>query len=169
MWNSIRLFLLMILLFCGVFAIDLHYPLYDISQLYIVIIFLSLWSKNDKMLFLSHGLTIVFTIISYYLSFDDFELEHTLPRISTLILTFVFTTLILKRKEDEKEMIRANKTLELRVLARTAASESRSRELEKQIKILQIIREKETNKALNELDSVIENLKELSKDDTDEV
>lgn len=65
-------------------------------------------------------------------------------------------------KQKEEELLKINESLELKILARTAAAENRARQLQEQIRYLQDMRHENTNKSILRMDEIISNLKRLA-------
>jgi signal transduction histidine kinase len=167
--------LLLGLVVCSIiFIADISFSLGAISIFYVIFMLLTFWlTKHFQYLVGSILSSIILTIIGWslqtrYLSSEidlgiiravlDYE---GLFRAFTLFILVFVGIILLKQKKKEVEVQKLNETLELRILARTSASESRAKRLERQIDILKAVRELEVSESLHGLDNVIQELKDL--------
>jgi hypothetical protein len=153
----------MLLLTLIILITDIYFQNGAISGFYICVILMSYWIEDDWIIIGTTVLSIGFTFLPYFVSHNDLSFL-LISRILTMSMIAVVSFLIAKGKETEKQLRRSKETLELRVLARTASSEAKSRRLEQQIKILQTIRQGSTDASFVALDEVISNLRDLSID-----
>ena len=106
---------------------------------------------------------VVTDIISIGVFFVKIDYENFFRSFSALIV-IVVGCILLYYKSKVLQFQELNETLELRILARTVASENKARILQEQILILQNIKDdKEINDSLSELHNVINELKVLIK------
>jgi hypothetical protein len=155
----------------AIFSLDLMLPTHGVAAaLYIVLILMSLLATET--MFTVWASLIATTLISfgiYYNGGFSMNIDELLNRVFAYIIILLTAILSIQRKEVEKELRELNLNLELKVLARTAASENRSIRLEKQIQVLQNLRNDDKLVAFKELDDVIHNLKELTNEEAIEV
>lgn len=165
------------LLCSAVFAADISMSIGAISILYILFVLLSFWTSSKYQYIVASVVSSVFlTIIGWVLQTKFVKSEINLGFVqavvdyeglfrafSLFILIFVGVFLI-RHKIKEIEIKKLNDSLELRILARTAAAEVKAKRLEKQIEILQTLNQNSTNKSLQRLDNVIDELKKLQKE-----
>lgn len=156
----------MILLTIAIFVADLYFSGGAVSIFYICVILLSHWIDDDWVTLGTTFLVMVLAFINYFLIPDQASPTLLINKILAAVSIGVVSLLITKRKDVETRLKKSNETLELRVLARTAAAEAKSKRLEQQIKILQQIREAKTDTSFSELENVINTLKELSEKDS---
>lgn len=162
----------MVIFASAIFCADIVFLGGVFSAFYVCIILLSLWAEDDRLLI---GSTIgsVLLIFTPYLYFvltlgqsayltDYFALHVFINKMVSFIMIVITSGLAMRSKEKSQNLKRLNETLELRVLARIAASEAKARRLENQIEILQNIRKNNTDNAFSALDEVINNLRTLA-------
>jgi hypothetical protein len=158
MHMNTKLAIICLLLASGIFVLDIVSPLHGVvSVLYVILVLMSLISAEAIF-------TIWTTIISSVLigiGIWHGEEADLINRVFALIIILLAAILSVQRKEVEKELRELNLNLELKVLARTAASENKSLRLEKQIKILEGLREVEKDQAFQMLDTVIKDLRDI--------
>jgi len=145
----------------GIFAIDLHTPSGLATILYVILIWLSLLSKDAIFPVWSALICTVLIFIGYAYVGENASWGIIGNRIFALIIVWLSVALSVQSKEVERELRQLNETLELKVLARTISSENRAIMLEKQIKILEGIRQQKTEEAFKNIDEVIDNLRNI--------
>jgi hypothetical protein len=158
-----------------VFAADFLFGLGAISLLYIFFMMITFWlSKQNYYIISSVVISLILNIIGWMFQTRHTEIEINVGQIQAMMdyegLFRVFTIFILifvggiliKQRNKEFELSKLNESLELRILARTTASEHRAKRLEQQIDILKIIQAEKTNASIIRLDNVINELKELN-------
>ena len=167
--NSIKILIAMIAFASAIFCADIIFINGAFSSFYICVVLLSLWSDDDRLLIggTIGSIILVFAAYGYYLFNYDYsspvsEIHGFTNKLISLVMIAITAGLSARTKEKSQNLKRLNETLELRVLARIAASEAKAHRLEKQIEILQIIRENNTDNAISALDEVINNLKALT-------
>jgi hypothetical protein len=138
-----------------------------ISSFYVLIILMSLWINDDRITVGATIASVILIFLAYFTNSHGIIWNLIINKFLSVILLIITSFIITDRKGIESELKRSAETLELRVLARTTAAEARSKRLEQQIKVLQIIRQNSTESAFNALDEVIQNLKDLSSTDKD--
>ncbi len=163
--SKFKYILAMILLTISIFIADLYFSGGAISGFYICIVLLSHWIDDDWVTLGTTILVMILTFVNFFIISEQLSPMLLINKILASVIIGVVSLLITKRKDTETKLKRSNETLELRVLARTAAAESKSRKLEQQIKILQQIRENKTDVSFSILEDVISTLKELSTGD----
>ena len=159
----------MIIFASAIFCADIIFINGAFSSFYICVVLLSLWSDDDRLLIGATvgSIVLLFAAYGYYLINYDFtsplsEIHGFSNKLISLVMIAITAGLSARTKEKSQTLKRLNETLELRVLARIAASEAKAHRLEKQIEILQSIRENNTDNAFCALDEVINNLKTLA-------
>lgn len=160
--SKIKYVLAMLLLTIAIFCADLYFSGGAVSVFYICVVLLSHWIDDDWVTLGTTILVMILAFINYYLIPEVASPMLLINKILATVAIGVVSLLITKRKDTETKLKRSNETLELRVLARTAAAEAKSRRLEQQIKILQEIRETKTDDSFSKLEHVINTLTELS-------
>ena len=170
-------FFLSLILVTSIFFVDLTIGLGVISALYIIpLLFCFFFVKKKEyiigMMFVILVLIffnllfqkrVVTDIISIGVFFVKIDYENFFRSFSALIV-IVVGCILLYYKSKVLQFQELNETLELRILARTVASENKARILQEQILILQNIKDdKEINDSLSELHNVINELKVLIK------
>lgn len=162
MHTNTKLAIISLLLAGGIFTLDLTSPFNGVvSILYIILILISLLSTDA---IFTVWTTIISTVLIAVGIWNGGE-DQLLNRGFALIIVLLTAVLSVQRKEVERELRDLNLNLELKVLARTAASENKSLRLEKQIKILENIREQKKDEDFKELDKVIKDLRYLRFED----
>jgi hypothetical protein len=148
----------------AIFGLDLLYPMGGaVSILYILLIFISLWTSDAIFTIWAGTITSVLIFIGiWYGGGIETPGSELMIRFFGLIIIWLTAVLSIQRKEVEKELRDLNLHLELKVLARTAAAENRSLRLERQIKILENIKRNQKQEAFVVLDNVIADLRELT-------
>ena len=159
--HSIKILLTMLIFSAAVFCADIFFANGIFSSFYVCVVLVSLWSEDDRLLIGGIVGTIVLTFVSYVYSLDHFSLQILINKILSFVMIAITAGISARSREKSVKLRRMNETLELRVLARIAASEAKARGLEKQIEILQQIRTSDTQDAFYALDEVINNLKTL--------
>ncbi len=147
----------MIILTILIFVSDLYFSGGAVSGFYICVVLISHWADDDWIILGTTVLVMILTFLNYFIISEKISPMLLINKILAAVIIGIVSLLISKRKDTENRLKRSNETLELRVLARTAASEVKNRQLEQQIKILQQIRETKTDASFSELE-----LKELS-------
>jgi len=144
------------------FATDLYFNFSVIAILYVCFVFFALLTNDERFIV---GATIVSTvlIVAGWVYHDSTLVYDNVARLMAVVVVWGAGLLSLQRKQVEHRLQLLNETLELRVMARTAAAEEKSKRLEQQIRVLKEIRYSGTRNALSKLDTVISNLKELSR------
>lgn len=165
MQSKLKYVISMLLLTIAIFIADLYFSGGAVAGFYICVILLSHWIDDDWVTIGTTFLVMILTFLNYFIITKEISPMLLINKILAAVMIGVVSLLITKRKDTENKLKRSNETLELRVLARTAAAEAKSRRLEQQVKILQEIRETKTNDAFSALDNVINTLKELSEGD----
>ena len=175
-FTNFRIILLGSIICSAIFAADLAFGIGAISLSYIIFMILAFWIGTRNYHIIASVLSaIVLNIIGWIyqskstiVEFDLGGFHSTLDyeglfRVFTSFILIVVGIVLIKQKGKEDELNSLNESLELRILARTSASENRARKLEKQIKALKLIRSEQTNESIKRLDDVINELKELNK------
>lgn len=170
-------FALSLILVTSIFFIDLNVGLGVISALYIIPLLLSFFFAKKKE-YIIGVMFIILVLISFSWIFqtrvviDMISIGNFLVKINyenffrsfSALIVIVVGCILLYYKSKVRQFKELNETLELRILARTVASENKAKILQEQILVLQSIREdKEINNSLYELDNVINELKNLNK------
>ncbi len=163
--SKLKYIISMILLTLAIFVADLYFSGGVMSCFYICVVLLSHWIDDDWVTLGTTILVMVLTFMNYFIISEVASPTLLINKILAAVSIGIVSLLIAKRKDTETKLKRSNETLELRVLARTAAAEAKSRRLEQQIKILQEIREIKTDASFSALEDVINTLKELSEKD----
>ncbi len=148
-------------LLAGLFCADLLLNFSALSILYICFIFFSLFTNEDKFVFGTVVISSILVMIAWIYNGGG-STSDDLVRLLSMVVIWATGLLSIQRQGVENRLKMLNETLELRVLARTATAEERSKRLEKQIKLLQNIRYADTKNSLHQLDEIISNLKEIS-------
>jgi hypothetical protein len=172
-------FILSLILVTTIFFIDLTVGLGAISALYVIPLLVSFWFSKNK----EYIIGIIFIILVLILFTYIFQTRVVISEISvgnifvkvdyenffrafSALIVIVVGCVLLYYKSKVKQFKELNETLELRILARTVASENKAKILQSQILILQGIRDdKEFDNSLSELDNVIIELKNLNKEE----
>jgi len=152
----------MLLFASAIFCADIIFTSGAFSSFYVCVVLLSLWSDDDRLLIGGTVGSIILVFAAYGYSLTDFEWPTLINKLISFVMIAITAGLSARSKEKSEKLKRLNETLELRVLARIAASEAKAHRLEKQIEILQAIREHNTDNAFSALDEVITNLKTLA-------
>lgn len=161
--SSIFVLVLMLLLALLIFIGDIFFPNASLAAFYVSIVLMSLWA-DDRITIAATITTIVLVLTAYYTTYNKFDADIIISKFLSIIMIIGGSFFVVQRREVETKVKRLAETIELRVLARTAAAEARSKRLENQIKTLQIIRQNNTDHAFTVLDEVIQNLKDLHVD-----
>jgi hypothetical protein len=150
-----------------IFSLDLMIPTHGIaSALYIILILISILATETMFtVWASLIATVLISFGIYYNGGFIMQFDELLNRVFAYIIILLTAILSIQRKDVEKELRELNLNLELKVLARTASSENRSIRLEKQIQVLQNLRNDDKLVAFKELDDVIHSLKELTNEE----
>jgi K+-sensing histidine kinase KdpD len=143
-----------------IFFFDVMFNLPALTVFYVLFVFISLWTENFKLIISSAVVSTVLVMSVWFIGPDMFTAD-SVSRLLAVVAIWMVALLAAQRSESDLELKRVNDTLELRILARTIASERRAERLEKQIKHLQELRSQNTQQALIQLDDVIKNLKEI--------
>lgn len=160
--TPVKMLWAMILLSVLIFICDIYFPGGVIAGFYICVIMLSHWVDDDWVVIGTTVFSVVLSFLTYFITYEEIFWPALTNKILVVIMIGIVSLLAITRREAESKLKRTNETLELRVLARTAASEARSKKLEQQIKLLQAIRNHNTNSSFHALDEIINNLRELS-------
>jgi hypothetical protein len=154
-----------------IFTLDLMVPTRGVAAaLYIVLILMSLLATESIFTVWASFIAVVLISLGiYYNGGFAMQIDDLLNRFFAYIIILLTALLSVQKKDVEKELKELNLNLELKVLARTAASENRAIRLEKQIQVLQNLRGNEKLAAFKELDDVIHSLKELTNEETIDV
>lgn len=162
--SAVKVLILMMLLMLLIFLSDIFLKTGVISGFYICVILMAHWMDDDWLVVGSTILSIVLTFIAYFIIYDAITFNTFSERFLTTLIIGIVSVLTAKRREIESQLRRSNETLELRVLARTAAAEAKSKRLEQQIQILQALRQQNDDASFQALDEVIQNLREIGSD-----
>ena len=170
-----KILLLGIIFASLIFIADIIFCIGAISLFYIILLLITFWfAKHKQYIYgfimssislilcgwlFQHRTTEVIIDIGIFNAGIDYE---ALFRVFTIAIIVIVGGILVYQKSKEEELRELNETLELRILSRTVASESRTRRLEKQISLLQTIRKQELEDSLNGLDIVIKELKDLT-------
>lgn len=165
--SAVKVLISMMLLMLLIFLSDIFLKIGVISGFYICIILMAHWMDDDWLVVGSTILSIVLTFIAYFIIYDAITLNTFSERFLTTLIIGIVSVLTAKRREIESQLRRSNETLELRVLARTAASEAKSKRLEQQIQILQALRQQNDDASFQALDEVIQTLREIGAEKED--
>lgn len=157
----------MLLLILAIFFGDLSLKDGAVAGFYICVILMAHAVKDDWLILGITVLSMTLTFLTYFINYDSIHLSALISRVLSTIMIGIVSYLIIKRRDVETKLKRTNETLELRVLARIASSESKSKRLEQQVKILQEIRQVNTDTSFQGLDDVISTLRDLATDDKD--
>lgn len=160
--NSIKILITMIIFASAIFCADMIFAGGAFSSFYVLVVLLSLWSEDDVLLVGGCVISIVLIFSAYVYSLSSFEWPALINKLVSFVMIGVTAGLSMRMKEKSQNLKRLNETLELRVLARIASSEAKSKRLEKEIEILQTIRKNDTNNQFSALDEVITNLRTLA-------
>ncbi len=163
---SIKLVILMIIVALIVFGLEIIFPNGVFSAFYILVVLISLWGEDDELLIGGVIGTFILILIGYFYTLNNFEITALINKSLSFVMVGITAFLGIQRKEVEVKLKRLNETLELRVLARIASSEHKSKRLEEQIKILTEFRKEKTDTAFQALDDIINNLKTLAVENT---
>jgi len=150
------------ILLVALFCLDLMINISALAILYICFILFALWTDNEKFIFGTLVISTILIMIAWIFHGGGTGYDNV-ARLLAGVVIWVTGLLSIQRKQVENRLKMLNETLELRVMARTAASEEKSRRLELQIKALQGIRHAGTKNSLSQLDEIIHNLQEISK------
>ena len=173
--NTIKILITMLLFASAIFCADIIFTGGAFSSFYVCVVLLSLWSDDDRLLIggTIGSIVLIFAAYGYFLfnTYDSssalsatatFGLAGFINKLVSAVMISITAGLAARSKEKSQTLKRLNETLELRVLARIASSEAKAHRLEGQIKILQEIRQSNTDSAFSALDEVITNLKVLA-------
>jgi len=149
---------LLALLFCA----DLLFNFGAVSILYICCIFVALWTDEERFILGTIVISTILVMTAWVYHGGGTSTENMIRLLSGVVI-WMTGLLSIQRKQVENRLKMLNETLEMRVLARTAAAEEKSRRLEHQIKALQGIKHAGTKNSLSQLDEIISNLKEISR------
>jgi K+-sensing histidine kinase KdpD len=144
-----------------IFMFDIMFNIPALTVFYVLFVFMALWTDDSKNIIISAIISTILVLTAWFLSSDVFSIDG-MGRLLSSVVIWTVAILSAKRSEIELELKRLNETLELRILARTIASERKAQVLEMQIKQLQELRTQNTQQALMQLDDVIKSLKEIS-------
>ena len=167
-----RILIFGIILTSLIFTADIIFSIGAISLFYVLLLLLTFWFAKSKQYIFSSIISSISLILFGWI-FQQRVTEviidigiinagidyEGLFRVFTMAIIIIVGGILVYQRSKEEELLELNQTLELRILARTVASESRARRLEKQISILQTIRKQELEEILNALDSLIKELK----------
>jgi flagellar motor component MotA len=117
---------------------------------------------DDRFVVGSIFISFILMFVGWFYGGADMS-DGAVVRLISGVVIGVAGFLSIQRKNVEDKLRTLNQTLELRVLARTAAAEEKSKRLEQQIKILQKISSDSTDESLNKLEEVIKSLRDISK------
>ncbi len=173
--TDLRVILLGFVLCSLIFALDYSFGLGALSMLYIFFMLLTFWQTKKRYhvvgavlvslsltligwLYQTRSINVEISVGSFY-SIMDYE---GLFRIVTLFVLVFLGGILVRQKSKEFELSKLNESLELRILARTTASEARAKCLEQQIKVLQSISSSQVDLSIKKLDDVINELKHLN-------
>jgi hypothetical protein len=172
--NFVKVLIAMLLFASSIFCADIIFTGGAFSSFYVCVILLSLWSDDDRLLIggTIGSVVLIFGAYGYFLinydtssaisSAATFGFAGFINKLISIVMVIITSGLASRSKEKSENLKRLNETLELRVLARIAASEAKAKRLEKQIEILQAIRKEDINNSFSVLDEVINNLKTLA-------
>lgn len=150
----------------GIGAISLLYVLYMLSSYF--------FSDKSYQIVATVAISICLTLIGWLFQSSETLREIDLGyfytvinyegvfRVASCFVLLFLGGVLVKHKNKEFELEKLNESLELRILAKTAASENRAKILEMQISVLQKIRQNQENESMKRLDIVINQLKELN-------
>jgi K+-sensing histidine kinase KdpD len=144
-----------------IFIIDVLFNIPALTVFYVLFVFMALWTGDTKNIIASATISTVLILLAWFINSDLLSIDG-MGRLLSAVVVWTVALLSAKRSETEIELKRLNETLELRILARTIASERKAQMLEMQIKQLQELRTQNTQQALLQLDDVIKSLKEIS-------
>jgi signal transduction histidine kinase len=172
---DLRIIILGLIIAGLIFTADMIFGLGAISIGYIFFLLITFWLAQKKQyIFSSIVISIILTLIGWsyqvrvYNELIDVgivkaQLDYEgLFRVFTIIILIFVGGVLFRQRMKEEELHEFNETLELRILARSAASEAKAKRLEQQILILQDISKHEVSESLSKLDNVIKELKEVS-------
>lgn len=164
--SSLKLAILMVIVALIVFGLEIIFPNGVFSAFYVLVVLISLWAEDDELLIGGVTGCFILILIGYIYTLNGFEVTSLINKSLSFVMVGITAFLGVQRKEIEQKLKRLNETLELRVLARIASSEQKSKRLEKQIDILQEFRKEKTDTAFQALDDIINNLKNLAVENT---
>jgi K+-sensing histidine kinase KdpD len=150
-----------------IFIIDVLFNIPALTVFYVLFVFLALWTGDSRNIVASAVISTVLILLAWFINSDLLSIDG-MGRLLSAVVVWTVALLSAKRSETEVELKRLNETLELRILARTIASERKAQMLEMQIKQLQELRTQNTQQALLQLDDVIKSLKEISYNESDD-
>ena len=167
--QAVKVLLVMLVFASLIFCADVMVTGGSFSSFYVCVILISLWSDDDRLLIGAFTGSIILIFTSYISSFtfESFDWHTLTSKLVSFVMVTITTGLSMRTREKSENLKRLNETLELRVLARIAASEAKSKRLEQQIEVLQLIRRHDTDDAFSALDQVINNLKVLAVEKND--
>lgn len=167
-WKYIIYLFVVFVLCLGAFSLDLTIANPLLLSMYLPLSAAALAGKNETMPVVFAAIISGLILLGLHFSgpLDKFDITI---RIFTLITIWVGTIMSVSKKIAERDLKELNDILELKVLARTAASEAKSQRLEQQIQILKGISQETTQHSFDRLNSVIENLKQLAAMDDEEL
>jgi len=156
---------------CIIFALDVYFSV-DIATLaYVMPILLATAISNDKAVTGTAIIGLVLIVLGFFLApiigVNYFQ-EDSFYRVISFISVFSFGYILSEQKRLQQILKEQNDTLELRILARTAASEARAKILKRQVEILQGLNTKKTNDSVYKLEQVILELKKLTQEERNE-
>lgn len=157
----------MIFFASAIFCADVIFAGGAFSSFYVCVILISLWSDDDRLLVGGIACSIILLLGAYIYSLDIFSWSILINKLVAFVMIGITSGISARSREKSENLRRLNETLELRVLARIASSEAKSKRLEQQIEVLQFIRRQNTDNAFSELDQVINNLKNLAMEKND--
>ena len=149
-----------------VFALEILFPNGVFSAFYVLVVLISLWAEDDELLIGGLAGSFILILIGYFYTLNSFDVTALINKSLSFIMVGITAFLGIQRKEVEQRLKQLNGTLELRVLARIASSENKSKRLEEQIEILKEFRKEKTDTAFQALDDIINNLKTLAVENT---
>lgn len=174
-WTDFRVIFFGFIICSLIFAADYLFGLGAISVFYIFFMLMTFWLSNKTYhIFGSILVSISLTVIGWLFQSRLTQVEidvgpfftlldyEGLFRAFTIFILIFLGGILIKQKNKEFELSKLNESLELRILARTTASEARAMRMEKQIKILQSIRASQVDSSIKKLDDVINELKNLN-------
>lgn len=163
--HSVIILLISFIFAFGLFVGDVLFPFASLSALYICLVLMSLWIDDDRVCIGTTITSAALILTAHFFPFtSNYILNSSLLINKGLSIALVIGAafFVIQRREVETKVKRFAETLELRVLARTTAAEARSKRLEQQIQVLQIIRQNNTDNAFTALDEVIQNLRDIN-------
>src|ERR1700748_2276528 len=138
--QAIKTLIIMLIFAAAIFCADILVTGGAFSSFYVCIVLMALWSDDDRLLIGGTIGSIILVFAAYAYSLNDFEWPTLTNKLVSFVMIGVTAILSIRTREKSQKLHRLNETLELRVLARIAASEAKSKRLEQQIEVLQQIR-----------------------------